>query len=150
MSEVIPETQHEFWRPPAIRQEAAVVPGMVDVCAGCRTEFMVGSRFCHICGVARGTQAGSQNGYWTHLLEFLHVVEFQDLKQWLGLGTAPLIAFAIGVFCFLAATLVGVVCSVTNFEDFQAVQFWRMEWLLAAIVAFVAGVLLKTAATAGK
>jgi hypothetical protein len=150
MSEVIPEAQHEFWRPPAILQEAAVVPAVANVCAGCSTEFMVGSRFCHICGVARGIQSGSLNRYWTQLLDFLHIVEFQDLKQWLGLATAPLIAFAIGVFCFLAAILVGVVCSISNFEDFQSVQFWRMEWLLAAIVAMVAGILLKTKAATGK
>jgi hypothetical protein len=148
MSEVIPETQHEFWRPPVMRQDAVVIPGMVDVCAGCNTEFMVGSHFCHVCGVARGTQV--LNGFWTHLLEFLHVVEFQDLKHWLGLGTASLIAFLVGVFCFLAAMLVGVLSSIRNFEDFQVVQYWRMEWLLAAIVAFVAGVLLKTSMVAEK
>jgi hypothetical protein len=150
MSEVIPEVQHEFWRPPVIRQEAIVVPGMLDVCAGCSTEFMVGSRFCHVCGVARGPQSHAQNGYWNQILEFLHVVEFQDLKHWLGLKTAPLVAFGVGVFCFLAAILIGVVCTITNFEDFQAVQYWRMEWLLAAIVAFVAGILLKTAVTTEK
>lgn len=145
MSEVIPEAQREFWRPPVMRQAAAVVPGTTNVCAGCSAEFMVGSRFCHICGVARGTQA--QNGFWAHILEFLHVVEFQDLKHWLGLGTPSLIAFLVGVFCFLAAILVGVVSGVRNFEDFQVVQYWRMEWLLAAIVALVAGVLLKSSAT---
>ncbi len=149
MSEVIPEAQHEFWRPPVIHQAATIVPGMVDVCAGCNTEFMVGSRFCHNCGVARGTQAGAHR-FLAQLLEFLHVVEFQDLKQRLGLSTAPLIAFAIGIFCFLAAVLVGVVSTITNFEDFQAVQFWRVEWLLAAIAALIAGVLLKTATTASK
>jgi hypothetical protein len=147
MSEVIPDTQHEFWRPPVMRQDAVVVPGLVDVCAGCNTEFMVGSRFCHVCGVARGTQVV---GYWTHLLEFLHVVEFHDLKHWLGLGTASFVAFLAGVFCFLAAILVGVVSSASTFEDLQVLQYWRMEWLLAAIVAFVAGVLLKTTATSAK
>jgi hypothetical protein len=147
MSEVIPDAQREFWRPPAMRQDAVVIPGMVDVCAGCNTEFMVGSRFCHVCGVARGTQV---LGYWNHLLDFLHVHEFQDLKHWSGLGTAPLIAFLVGVFCFLAAILVGVVSSIRNFEDFQVIQYWRMEWLLAAIVAFVAGVLLKTTVTSAK
>jgi hypothetical protein len=147
MSEVIPDAQREFWRPPAMRQDAVVIPGMVDVCAGCNTEFMVGSRFCHVCGVARGTQV---LGYWNHLLDFLHVLEFQDLKHWSGLGTAPLIAFLVGVFCFLAAILVGVVSSIRNFEDFQVIQYWRMEWLLAAIVAFVAGVLLKTTVTSAK
>jgi hypothetical protein len=148
MSEVIPEAQHEFWRPPVMRHDAAVIPGMVDVCAGCNTEFMVGSRFCHVCGVARGTHL--QNGYWTQLLEFLHLVEFHDLKHWLGLGTAPLIAFLVGVFCFLSAILVGAVSTIRNFEDFQVVQYWRMEWLLAAIVAFVAGVLLKSTVTTAK
>jgi hypothetical protein len=147
MSEVIPDAQREFWRPPAMRQDAVVIPGMVDVCAGCNTEFMVGSRFCHVCGVARGTQV---LGYWNHLLDFLHVLEFQDLKHWSGLGTAPLVAFLVGVFCFLAAILVGVVSSIRNFEDFQVIQYWRMEWLLAAIVAFVAGVLLKTTVTSTK
>jgi hypothetical protein len=142
MSEVIPEAQHEFWRPPAMRQVPAVLPGTVGVCAGCGTEFMVGSHFCHVCGVARGTEL--RNGYWTHLLEFLHLVEFQDLKHWLGLGTAPLIAFTAGIFCSLGAILVGTVSTIRNFEDFQVVQYWRMEWLLAAIVAFVAGVLLKS------
>jgi hypothetical protein len=39
---------------------------------------------------------------------------------------------------------VGAISTIRNFEDFQVVQYWRMEWLLAAIVAFVAGVLLKT------
>jgi hypothetical protein len=148
MSEVIPEAQHEFWRPPVMRKDVAVISGMVDVCAGCRTEFMVGSHYCHNCGVARSTQV--LDGYWAHLLDFLHLVEFQDLKHWLGLGTASLIAFLVGVFCFLSAILVGVVSSIRNFEDFQVVQYWRMEWLLAAIVAFVAGVLLKTAATPAK
>jgi hypothetical protein len=148
MSEVIPEAQREFWRPPVMRQDAAVIPGMVDVCAGCSTEFIVGSHFCHVCGVARGTHL--RNGYWSHLLEFLHLVEFQDLKHWLGLGTPPLIAFLVGIFCFLGAILAGTVSTVRNFEDFQVVQYWRMEWLLAAIVAFVAGVLLKSPVTTEK
>jgi len=27
--------------------------------------------------------------------------------------------------------------------DFQAVQYWRMEWLLGGVAAFIAGILLK-------
>ena len=44
MSEVVREAQQEFWRPPAVQVEAAR-PGMVEVCSGCATEFMVGSLF---------------------------------------------------------------------------------------------------------
>ena len=37
----------------------------------------------------------------------------------------------------------GFIYSVQNFADFQAIQFWRMQWLLGAVAAFVAGILLK-------
>jgi hypothetical protein len=36
-----------------------------------------------------------------------------------------------------------MIYSIQNLADFEAVQLWRMQWLLAAIAAFVAGVLLK-------
>jgi hypothetical protein len=46
----------------------------------------------------------------------------------------------------VAAVFVGAVYAVQNVADFQAVQFWRMQWLLASIAFFVAGVLLKRSA----
>ena len=39
----------------------------------------------------------------------------------------------------------GAIYSVQTLADFQAIQSWRMQWLLAALVAFVAGILLKQA-----
>jgi hypothetical protein len=74
---------------------------------------------------------------------YLRVLEFQNLKDLLGLGTASLIAFVIGLGCLSAAVLVGWLYSVQNFADFQAIQFWRMQWILAAAAAFLAGILLK-------
>jgi hypothetical protein len=47
--------------------------------------------------------------------------------------------------CLLAAITVGAIYSVQNLADFQAIQSWRIQWLLAALAAFVAGILLKQA-----
>jgi MFS family permease len=67
------------------------------------------------------------------------------VKEWLGLSMASLIAFFAGLGCLLAAITVGAIYSVQNLADFQAIQSWRIQWLLAALAAFVAGILLKQA-----
>src|SRR5262249_37935155 len=125
----------EFWRPP-VSAEHEERPTLVDVCDGCGGEFMSGARFCHVCGTSR--RALSHSGQWGRYLCF------QDNRTSLGLGIASLAAFICGVFCLLFG-LVGVtlVYSVQTFADFQAVQFYRMEWLLGAVATFVAGILLK-------
>jgi hypothetical protein len=137
MSEVAHNPQQEFWRPPQGHPEAAG-PGLVEVCDGCGTEFMVGSGFCHVCGRARQAQptAVASRG-WTRYLEF------HNIKQGLGLSTASLVAFFIGIGCLLAVITVGVIYTMQTFADFEAIQFYRMQWLLAAVAAFVAGILLK-------
>ena len=150
MSEAIDNAPQEFWRPPVAQPEAAV-PDKVEVCDRCETEFMVGAKFCHDCGAARQIRTDRSSGrVWTHTLEFLKILEFQNVKEWLGLSMASLIAFFAGLGCLLAAIAVGVIYSVQNLADFQAIQSWRLQWLLAALVAFVAGILLKQAGSAKK
>jgi MFS family permease len=150
MSEVIDNAPQEFWRPPVAQPEVAVA-AMVEVCDRCETEFMVGARFCHDCGAARQPRikASAVHG-WTRALEFLRVLEFQNVKEWLGLSMASLIAFFAGLGCLLAALTVGAIYSIRDLADFQAIQSWRMQWLLAALVAFVAGILLKQAGSKEK
>ena len=150
MSEVIDNAPQEFWRPPVAQPEAAIAP-MVEVCDRCETEFMVGAKFCHDCGAARQPSTRQfAEPIWARALEFLRVLEFQNVKEWLGLSMASLIAFFAGLGCLLAAIAVGVIYSVQSLADFQAIQSWRMQWLLAALVAFVAGILLKQAGSAKK
>lgn len=145
MSEVIHNTPQEFWRPPVAQPETAL-PAMVEVCDGCETEFMVGAKFCHVCGASRRARvSSSEESIWTRSLEFLKVLEFHRVKEWLGLSTAALVAFCTGLGCVLAAIAVGIIYSVQSLADFQAIQLWRIEWLLGALVAFVAGILLKKA-----
>ena len=110
-----------------------------EACQGCGTEFMVGARFCHLCGTARGALTRRGSARWTRYLEFHHI------REGLGLSTASLIAFFSGVGCVLAAITVWIVYSVQTINDLWAVQLYRMQWLVAAVAAFAAGVLLKKA-----
>ena len=136
MSEVAHNTPQEFWRPPMAQSGLA---SATEVCQGCGTEFMVGARFCHLCGTARGALVRRGSARWARYLEFQHI------REGLGLSTASLIAFFIGLGCVLAAITVWIVYSVQTINDLWAVQLYRMQWLVAAVAAFAAGVLLKKA-----
>ena len=143
MSEVMHNAPQEFWQPPVVSQEGPS-QSLAGACGRCGAEFMVGARFCHVCGSSRPVKASrSAERNWVQVLEFLRVLEFHRVKQWFALPTASLISFLIGLGCVLAAIIVGIIYSVQNLADFQAIQLWRIEWLLAAIAAIVAGILLK-------
>ncbi len=119
--------------------QEAVPTVQSENCARCGTEFVAGSRFCHICGAARKPQFVARRFQWARLLDVHH------MKERLGLPLASLVALIVGVICTLAAIGTGLVYTATTVLDWQAVQVWRIEWLLAAVVAFLAGILLKTA-----
>jgi hypothetical protein len=73
-------------------------------------------------------------------LVYLH---FHEIKRWVGLPTASLVAFIIGLGCVTGAIGVSLFYKASNLGEFQAIQLWRIEWLLAATASFVAGILLK-------
>jgi ribosomal protein L37E len=142
MAEAAQHAQHEFWRPP-IMQAATDPAGLTDTdpveaCDRCGTEFIVGSRFCHSCGTGRAGVVPT-----SRLREKITLAQFASLAEGLGLSIAAFIAFVAGIACLLAAAAVGVVFSTQRVIDWQAVQLWRIEWLLGAVAAFVAGCLLK-------
>lgn len=143
MSEVTHNEAQEFWRPPIIPLETPA-EDLAGACGRCGTEFMVAARFCHACGASRPTKVSlSAEHNWAQALEFLKFLEFHRIKEWFALSTASLIAFLIGAGCVFSAIAVGIIYSVQSLADFQAIQLWRIEWLLAALAAFVAGILLK-------
>ena len=147
---------------------AEPIPTMAEACARCGTEFLLGSRFCHTCGgrrpevlsstaradaadlarlwaqAVRRMQSAVAGFSWSKIklpswLQYLH---FDEIKVRIGLSTASLVAFVIGVGCVLGALFVGLLTAKT-FVDWQAIQFYRAEWLLAATASFLAGILLK-------
>ena len=178
MVEAAHDAQQDFWRPPSVREDAleatelAAAPAIAAMCAGCGSEFMIGARFCHACGVRRpvisteaGADASAIAGLWTqswpprmaslrstvagipwrkiNFPGWLHYLHFHEIKRWVGLPTASLIAFFIGLGCVAGAIGVSLFYRASNLSEFQAVQMWRIEWLLAATASFVAGILLK-------
>jgi len=146
---------------------------MAEACAECGTEFMIGARFCHTCGQRRpaltadDTDAAVMAGLWTRSItwtvaharsgsvtvasawrkisfpDWMQCLHFHEIKRWIGLPTASLIAFMIGLGCVAGAIGVSLFYRASNLAEFQAIQMWRIEWLLAATASFVAGILLK-------
>jgi hypothetical protein len=75
--------------------------------------------------------------------EWLRYLHFHEIQSLVGLPTASLIAFIIGLGCVAGAIGVSLFYRAANLAEFQAIQMWRIEWLLAATASFVAGILLK-------
>ena len=160
MSEVVHNAEREFWQPPVAAApmaiETVVQPAMVEACDNCETEFIPGSRFCHACGAERAERS-TKNEFatwmraafaWVRHLEFHNIERWiVNTREWLGLPTAALVSFAIGLFCVAGAMLVGLIFTVQTTLDWQAVQVWRIEWLLGATASFLAGILLKKSAS---
>ncbi len=135
MSEAVHNTEQEFWRPPT---QAQAVRVQVENCPRCGSEFVVGSRFCHVCGSQREALVDYSGGGIAHWLDFHHI------RDGLALTTGALVAFIAGLGCVLAAIITGFLFTASTVLDWQAVQVWRLEWLLAAAVAFLAGLLLNS------
>ncbi len=171
MAEVVHDAQQDFWRSPTVLETAAEITlpaaaaEMAEACADCGSEFMIGAKFCHTCGLRRpaGLDAAAVAGLWANsvatlqtlpgsvaaawrrlsLPDWVHYLHFHEIKRWIGLPTAPLIAFMIGLGCVAGVIVVSLVYRASNLAEFQAIQMWRIEWLLAATASFVAGILLK-------
>jgi hypothetical protein len=140
MAEVAHGVQHDFWRPPlqTTAPEAASQTDLVEACDCCKAEFIVGSRYCHNCGATRSDVSPTSRRD-----ESLFPLTIRSVAVQLELSTGAFVAFALGIFCVLGAIGVGAVYSVRTVLDWQAVQLWRIEWLLGAVAAFMAGCLLK-------
>lgn len=119
-------------------QPSAEGPTLVEACDGCGTEFIAGAQFCHVCGAARSAQLPP-----TSVRSWTQYLEFHNIKQLTGLSTASLVAFIIGIGCVLGAITAGIIYSERNVLEWQAVQMFRIQWLLGAAVAFVVAILLK-------
>ena len=147
-----------------------VVPTMAEACPHCATEFLLGSRFCHACGAHRPEKGKglrvvparalardffSEKLAWLQsatsdlskrkiaVPDWLRYLHFHEIKRSIGLPTPSLVAFMIGLGCVLGMLGVSLFYRASNLAEFQAIQMWRIEWLLAAIASFVAGLLLK-------
>src|SRR5207237_839667 len=132
MSEAAHPAQHDFWRPPMQAQVPTVInqTDLAETCERCETEFIVGSRYCHSCGALR------QDPHPGPRRIAIGVDRMGSTAAQLDLAIGPLIAFAFGIVFLMCALGVSFVFSVRTALDWQAIQLWRIEWLLAAVAAF--------------
>jgi hypothetical protein len=132
------EERQEFWKPAVAPKLEPQPAEAIQVCQECGTDFVVGSRFCYVCGADRNANLAN-----TGATGFRAWVDFASLRDALGQTNASLVALILGCACVIAAIVTGFVFTATTLLDWQAVQLWRIEWLLAAVAIFAAGYLLK-------
>src|SRR3954471_7509448 len=106
------ETRQEFWRP---AQEQLHTPvASIPTCAKCGADYVIGSRFCHVCGAGRDERARKQSGTFVEKVKTI-----ATLPELLDLSLASTILFALGTFCAIAAIAVGFIYSAQTLVDWQ-------------------------------
>lgn len=131
--------QHEdYWRPlPSGKSPSKVAAQPARArCSHCSAELAIAARFCHVCGVEQ-----AENSEQT--LNSLIRLDLRSLLGALDQNVPSFLALLLGCICMLAAVLISFLFKISTLSDWQAVQLWRIEWLLGAIALFLAGILLK-------
>ncbi|HUO61432.1 MAG TPA: hypothetical protein VMU24_12240 [Candidatus Acidoferrales bacterium] len=128
----------EYWRPAQAPTAEFVAAPATSYCAECGTQYAVGARFCHVCGTARAADLRSRfHQHW------IDRIDLEAARNALGLNTTSLVCLGLAAVCLLAAILTGVLYSASTLTEWQAVQTWRIEWLLACAVLLIAAILFK-------
>ena len=132
--------KQEFWRSPhpEIMRLVSPLPSS-QPCWRCGADFSPGAHFCHICGSEREKRLAIAQPPDTST----RLAESTDIIDQMGLTLASMVFFLLGIGCIAAAILTGFLFKADTLVDWQAIQLWRIEWLLAASAALLAGVLLK-------
>jgi hypothetical protein len=133
------QERQEFWKPivPAHVEGAHTQSENRNACLRCGAEAVLVGQFCHLCGAERTTDSPRA----THGLASWF--DFSSVREAIGLGPAALVAFILGFGCVIAAAITGLAFTASTVLEWQAIQVWRIEWLLAAIALFGAGLLVK-------
>ncbi len=132
--------RQEYWRPPKPDVVRLAQPVLLDlICSHCGTEYPSGARFCHICGSDRDPRPSSV----LRPAGFVDLLDMAILRERLGLSVPCLMFFLVGMICMVAALLTGLIYRADTLIQWQAIQVWRVEWLLGGAAALLAGILLK-------
>jgi hypothetical protein len=140
MAEAAPDYQQpeEFWKPlpgPKLHTATASTSERL-VCSHCHSDLILGARFCHLCGADQQFAAVETPPLPAHQKAAARLLAN-------GFGPATLVALILGIACLVVAVSLGFLYKVTTLSDWQAIQLWRIEWLLGALVLFAGGILIK-------
>lgn len=116
-------------------QVPAKPPVRHDLCHHCGAEFVVDSPYCRMCGRARDDASLPSKARSNFL-------DLGAIRMRLGLSVSAMVCLVVGLLCVGSAIATGFIYTAGTFVDWQAIQVWRSEWLIAAGVAFVCGILL--------
>ena len=142
MAEFAPhyEPRQEFWKPIVGSKPEGVNPhaDAQNLCRSCGAEIVLVGRFCHLCGADRSDDQAPElrRGLATWF-------DLAAVREAAGLNTAALAALLLGCGCLAAVIVTGFAFKASTVLEWQAIQLWRIEWLLASIAGFAAGLLLK-------
>jgi hypothetical protein len=132
---VHPEVRSGYWARSSQPVTSMPAP-QATICKACNAEFLIGAQYCHACGAERGTlvrTAQMKN----------RLLDWTPIEEILGLSRLSLIAGVLGVLCLVVALAVGFLFRAATLVDWQAIQVWRIEWILGAAAFFLLGILLK-------
>jgi hypothetical protein len=143
MAEFTRELTEEYWRPAPIpgstlQTNGLRSPASAEFCAICGTRYAPGTRFCHLCGLS--SEAEAQRAKRSVVTEWL---DLTGIRERTGLSTISLGLVLLAVLFVLAAAMTGLVYNTATIAEWQAVQIWRIEWLLATVAALLAAMLFK-------
>jgi hypothetical protein len=143
MADFTKELSQEYWRPAPtpgnqFQPQGFQTHSNVAFCTGCGTPYAAGARFCHVCGLGREEDLHLEKrnliGDW---------LDFDRLQEQSGLSKISLVLVLAAAVFMLATVMTGLVYNTSSIAEWQAVQTWRIEWLLATVVAILAAMLFK-------
>jgi len=142
MADIKRESSQEYWRPAPSVGNPFPAPGPQmrgneASCPLCATPYSVGARFCHACGLSREGIHEKQHPVKRWL-------DLDVLRTQFGFSTASLVLVLAALIFTLATLMIGMVYNTSTAADWQAVQTWRIEWLLATVAALLGAMLFKT------
>lgn len=130
----------EYWRPANPNVARLIDPHATEIwCWNCGIEYRPAARFCHMCGSRREPALNDP----ASPPQSDSAAQKAETRSHSRLPLSSMVCFLLGIGCAIGAGLMGVIYRTDTLVDWQAVQIWRIEWLLAALVALLAGVLLK-------
>ncbi len=130
----------EYWRPADPATARIARPILAEgLCPDCGVQYSSGARFCHMCGSERNRRPVIA----PRPMSFADYFDVAMIRQRFNLSVPSLVFFILGVVCMVIAAGTGILYKATTLVEWQAMQLWRVECLLGAAAALLAGILLK-------
>jgi hypothetical protein len=142
MAQASGSTSQEYWRPPNPNLARLFETPAAAVCWRCGMPYAPAARFCQMCGCSLEPAAHSAALLKTTGSEVRKAATWPFLSR-LPLPISSFICFVLAIACVAGAASLGAIYKTDSLIDWEAVQIWRIEWLLAALAALLAGLLLK-------